>query len=605
MEPQGFLAGVAPFAALDPTILEHAAADADVVYFKAGVTIGDEGTPAEHLHVIVQGAVQEFGGADPVARHAAGDYFDAEALLRGHLRSRFVAREDTICCTLPRAAFLALLERSPAFATQVFDDIAERASAVRTDQAHRDLASFMVAKIADAYIHPPLIVPASASIRDAAIGMKQNKATSLLVDRDGEIGICSGTDLRNAVVIDGVPADHPVGSIASYALVCLDADDFLFNALLAMTRHSISRIVIKRDGIILGVLEQVDLLGFLSSHSHLIAVQIERASSREELALASRNLTGVIEALNAKGVKLRYIGQLLAELNKKLFAKLFALLAPPELIANSCLIVMGSEGREEQILKTDQDNALILRDGFTCAELERVVHDFTESLVEFGYPRCPGNIMVSNPYWTKSLTAFKDEIFEWILRPSEESFLHFAIFYDAMPVAGDAALLAEARRYMYQQLRSHQAFLARFAKATVAFETPLGFFANFVLEKDAHRDELDLKKGGIFPLVHGIRSLALEHRLTETNTVERIEALRAKGVLEEPFATELVETLTFLSTLRLKAGLRKLKAGLAQDNYVRPADLNKLEREMLRDSLKIVNEFKKYVSFHFKLNMVS
>ena len=113
----------------------------------------------------------------------------------------------------------------------------------------------------------------------------------------------------------------------------------------------------------------------------------------------------------------RYIMQLVSELNKKMLRKLFELLAPQELLDNSCLLVLGSEGREEQVLKTDQDNALILRDDFSYPALARVTGEFTESLLEFGYPRCPGNIMVSNPYWAKSVAAFKEELFQWIVHP--------------------------------------------------------------------------------------------------------------------------------------------------------------------------------------------
>ena len=160
------------------------------------------------------------------------------------------------------------------------------------------------------------------------------------------------------------------------------SDDFLFNALLRMTRHNINRLVIRDGPTIQGVLEQIDLLSYLSNHSHLIALQIERAQSKEEIKWASRDLVNVIRDLNAKGIKIRYIMQLVSELNKKMLRKLFELLAPPELLDNSCLLVLGSEGREEQVLKTDQDNALILRDEFSHPELARITAEFTESLLE-------------------------------------------------------------------------------------------------------------------------------------------------------------------------------------------------------------------------------
>lgn len=604
MEPLALLAQTEPFDQLAPAILDQAASRADIAYFSQGSTILEAGAVPDALFVVVRGTVQGLINGQERARFGSGDLFDVESLLRHRGTYQLLAREDSVCVTLPRSCFIELLGASAEFADFCLEDIAERATNERT-ASRQDLADFMIATIGDAYIHPPLTVDATTSIHDAAVAMREHRATSLLVERNGAIGICSGTDLRDAVVIARRSPDDPVGDIASYELVSLEADDFLFNALLTMTRHSISRVVIRRDQQIAGVLEQVDLLSFLSSHTHLIAVQIERAATLEELATASRALVDVIEALHGKGVKLHYIGQLVSELNKKLFAKLFALLAPAELLANSCLIVMGSEGREEQILKTDQDNALILRDGYTHPDLSRITQAFTEALVSFGYPRCPGNIMVSNPFWTRSVSAFRDEIFDWIQRPGEDSFMHFAIFVDAMPVAGNAGLLDELRQYVFQQLQSNKPFFARFARATVSFETPLGFFANFVVEKGAHREELDLKKGGIFPLTHGIRSLALEHRIEATNTLERIELLRSRGVLEAQFAVELAEALTVLSTLRLKSGLQKARSNEAQNNYINPANLNKLERELLRDSFKIVNEFKKFISFHFKLNLIT
>lgn len=605
MEPLALLVQTAPFDTLTKEQLECAAAAAAMAPFRAGDRLLAEGESPAALRVVIQGAVQAILDGREVERIGAGGSFDVEALLRQRSACDYVACEDGACLVLPRAVFLELLTAAPEFADQCFQDIAERVAGERSKQINRDLAGFMVAKIADAYIHPRLQVPASTSIHDAARTMRDNHARSLLVDRDGAIGICSGTDLRDAVVVARRSPDDPVGDIASYDLIALDADDFLFNALLTMTRHDISRVAIRRGDAIVGVLEQIDLLSYLSSHSRLIAVRIEQATTRAELEQASRDLVDVIEALHVRGVKQSYIGELLAELNKKLFAKLFGLIAPPELIANSCLIVMGSEGRREQILKTDQDNALLLRDGFAHPEIERVTHEFTEALVAFGYPRCPGNIMVSNPYWTRSVSAFRDEIFNWIQWPTEESFMQFAIFVDARAVAGDSGLLEELRQYVFARLQSSSPFYAKFARATEAFETPLGMFSNFVMGKAEHRDALDLKKGGIFPLTHGVRSLALEHRIEATNTLERIAALQAKGVLTESFAIELGEALTMLSTLRLTTGLQKIKAGLPQDNYVQPNKLNKLERELLRDSFKIVNEFKKFISFHFKLNLIT
>jgi CBS domain-containing protein len=180
--------------------------------------------------------------------------------------------------------------------------------------------------------------------------------------------------------------------------------------------------------------------------------------------------------------------------------------------------------------------------------------------------------------------------------------MRFAIFFDAMPIAGDTSLFKELRDIMFGLLNDNNAFYTHFARATLAFETPLGFFTNFVVEKP--RDELDIKKGGIFPIVHGIRSLALEYRLEQNNTIERIKALNQMRLFDHQFAIELIEAFAYMSALRAKAGLQKIKLEMPQDNYINPKELNTLERELLRDSFKIVNKFKELITHHFKLNRV-
>ena len=621
LDRKTFLAQLPPFNQLPESELERLAQELTVGRYAAGEALIKAGEMPAGLFIVIDGAVWEtddalsapdsaktFGPGSATllcitSFYASEDTFDTRALLEGASKRSFVAAEATRCYCLPRTAFLQAVRDNPGFARFYDLTISQRPAPRQTADDVRELSAFTVTKIQDVYIHPPTYVTAEATIREAAVAMKANKTNSVLVRHGDQTGIVTATDLREAAIIERRSLDAPVGPLATYELVGMTPDDFLFNALLRMTRHNISRLVIRDGPAIHGILEQIDLLSYWSNHSHLIALQIERAHSKEELKWASRDLINVIRDLYAKGIKIRYIMQLVSELNKKLLRKLFDLLAPPELLAHSCLLVLGSEGREEQVLKTDQDNALILRDGFDQGDLERITGEFTSGLLEFGYPRCSGNIMVSNPYWTKSVTAFKDELFQWIVYPKRDSFLQFAIFCDATAVTGDENLLKHVKDRMYHLLSDHQSFYSQFAKATVAFETPLSFFTNFVLEKN--RDELDLKKGGIFPIVHGVRSLALEYRLPQTNTVDRITALSQRNLFQPSFSAELIEAFTYMSALRVKAGLQKTTQGLPQDNYLNPKELNKLERELLRDSFKIVNEFKKFITYHFKLGMIS
>ncbi len=596
---------VPPFDRLSPAEQQRLEQSLDLGVFARDSVILGQDEPADALFVIIQGLVHERQAGEVAAVYGAHDSFDMKALFGSNPGRSFVAAEDTICHLIPRQILVELARDNAAFGDIICQDFADKLRALAGERSNREMAALTMARIRQAYLHPAVFVEAGASLYDAALAMRQNQISSVLVRdgdpaRGGRIGILTGTDLRDLVVLDGRPVESPVGPLARYALLTLDRDDLLFNALILMTKHSVRRVVVTEQGAVVGVLEQIDLLAVLSNHSQVITLQVEHACNPEELRQASHDILGLIRTLHGTGVKVPFIADLVTELNRKIFRKLFELLAPPDLLANACLIVMGSEGRGEQLLKTDQDNGLILRDGYECPALAEVTAAFTNHLVDFGYPPCPGRIMVSNPDWTRPLAGYKDALFHWIHRPDEAAQMNLAIFYDAAAVAGDAALLEEAKGYLLDRLQDNQMFFSAFARPTLAFDTPTGLFGG--LFERRRGEPVDIKKAGIFPLVHGIRALALERHMTQTNTTERIWALADKGVLDRAFAGELAEAFSFLSTLRLKARVDTTTAGTQTDNLVRPEELGKLERDQFKDCLALVKTFKEFIAYHFHLN---
>ena len=238
--------------------------------------------------------------------------------------------------------------------------------------------------------------------------------------------------------------------VATFEPRSVSVDDELYDAMILMLRHRIHRVVVREGDAVVGVLSQLDLMAFVASHSHLIALQAAQASRLAELKAAARQIDSLIRVLHEDGVRVEVITGLVAELNRQVFRRLWELLAPEALRANSCLIVMGSEGRGEQIIKTDQDNALLLRDGFVFEGLEAVTEAFTAALIDFGYPTCPGGIMLSRPLWRQPLAGFRESLRQWIHGDDPDGPMNLAIFLDAAAVAGDAALLdagARLRRF--------------------------------------------------------------------------------------------------------------------------------------------------------------
>ena len=190
---------------------------------------------------------------------------------------------------------------------------------------------------------------------------------------------------------------------------------------------------------------------------------------------------------------------------------------------------MGSEGRGEQTFRTDQDNGLILSEPVPAEDLEAIPRRHVRTALErCGFPPCPGEVMVRNPLWSKTVAEYRDDFRRWLALSDETGVMNIAIFYDAEAVAGDAGLLRAAKQDLIDAMRGERVHLAHFARAVDAFPTPIGLFNNLVTSK-AEGDALDLKKGGIFPIVHGVRALALEKGLIETGTAARIARLAELG----------------------------------------------------------------------------
>jgi CBS domain-containing protein len=601
--PKAFDFSNPPFDRLRGRELERFKACLDVAFFRKGATVIRAGEVPESFFIIVKGTIQEVNAGEAVAVHGPNDCFDTSLLVERQSRHAFIVEEEAICYLLPVDELIDLTANNKAFAEFFFRDLSLKLEALAARQTIRELQPVMMAQVRDAYIHPPLYADTATSAYDAARLMSEQKATSLLVrDRD-RVGIVTGFDLRELVILQRKPLETPVGEAATYDPITIEADDLLVEALLRMTKHGIRRLVVFDQGQIVGVLEQIDLLSFMSSQSHIVAVQIARASSIEDLNRASAQLTKLVQVLHGHGTKIPHITQLVAELSRRIAAKLYGMVAPPELVANSCLIVMGSEGRADQVLRTDQDNGLILRDGFECEDLDRIAQEFTDGLLAIGYPPCPGGVMVNNSAWRRSLSSWCEQISTWVATPDEQALMNVAIFYDAAPAAGDPSLVKAAKASLVELAGADKAFCARFAKAIESFDVPLGIFSSLIVERGEHGDQLDLKKGGIFPVVHGVRALALEQKLTQTSTRERIENLKELRLFDQEFATNLAEAYNFLLGLRLQARLAKLQLGQPLDNFIRPFELNKFERDLLKDALVIVNQLRELVRYHFHLKM--
>ena len=610
LEQESFISSIHPFENLTSNQLETFVENIDIVYFKENEIVQKQDSEPTHLYFVLKGLIQEKKEDEVLSLYSRNEIFDSISLIENFSKNSFVTAEETICYMLPRDIFIKILHENTELKKYFFQSISEKLNNSVSYENNKEMANIMIAKIKDAKIHKAVIIDTNKSIFEAASIIKKEKVpTILLKDENGEMYIVTDSDFRQKVILNRMDFDDKIVKIASKGLVYVNEDDFLFNAQLTMAKHGLKRVVVQNDKKeIVGILDQISLSSFFATNTFSVSNQIVKAETVEELKEASLSFIKIIKSLNAKGVKIEFISKLINQLNKKLLDKLFIMLAPEELIGKSTLVVMGSEGRGEQILKTDQDNALILDDDCTISDekLQQFTTLFTETLVDFGFPRCEGNIMVSNPYWCRKESKFKDLIYEWIMQPSPDNFMNLAIFYDAVSVSGDKAVVLRLKEYIFKIASNSQQFNAHFAKIISSFTVPLGFFDGFVFDtKDTkHKNELNIKKGGIFIIVQGVRSLSLEYKLYNTSTEKRIKKLKEIGIIEDELANEITMAFNFLTNINLKSNLEKLDKNEKVDNYINPNNLNTMEKDLLKDSFKIINKFKKKLEFHFKLNYV-
>ncbi|USV55866.1 putative nucleotidyltransferase substrate binding domain-containing protein [Aeromonas encheleia] len=583
-----------PFDCLGEAERQHLGQSLSVCYFRAGQRVLSPGDVPPGLYLIIKGAVEESSPHQSFGDYGVDDLFDVRAQFDGHCRHGFSALEDCLCQLIPREVFAELCAGNPDLAHYFTATLAERQhqQARREQLGQQNLAEFILTRIEPNHLQPPLLVESRLSLLAATEAMASQGSDCLLYPAaDGSLSLATRKTLLHALTLRGLPLTAPLAVLSPAPLIGLPLGSYLFDALLLMTRHRIKRLVVWDRQEVAGVLHLTQVLGLFSAHSHVLTLRIARADSLPALEAVAREQQQLTRSLFGQGIHTAFLMRLIATLNEQLIAKAFTLAIPAEVQDKVCLLMLGSEGRGEQILKTDQDNALILPNDLHWPDRQADLAAFSALLARLGYPPCPGRVMVSNPAWVKEAAHWQQEIERACLGASEADLLWLATLADAQPIAGDRSLLPPIARRLREQLADRPDLLAEMARAAVAFHTPLTLFGRLAQEPEG----LDLKRGGLFALVHGIRLLALEAKILETSTLGRIEALVACDRLSSDYGANLAEAFRLFVRLRLRS---QLKVG---DHRVRVEALSHSERDLLRHALHQVKKFQQWLALHFRL----
>ncbi len=602
---QGFDTLTPPFDRLTHDEAEALKRRADIGYFRPSEVIVAQGQRSDFLHVLLKGSVEVRSGASLLAVLGTGDTFDARAVVHGDAGEDFVAIEETLCLLLPREAILELVRSNRSFGAFFYAEVSQKLDALSARPGGDLSESVFAARVRDVRHCPAAFLDGTATLREAAERMYEADIDAVFVEDGERIGVVTGLKLTRATMIQGLPAETPVRDIAQFPVVAIDADSRVVDALLIMTRGNKRRIAVRSEGRFTGLLRDIDILGLFAGNSQLIPGRIARATSLDDLVLAARDIEEQVARLHDRGVKVDAIAGITSDLNQRLHARLFAILAPEPIQAAGCLFLMGSEGRGEQIVRTDQDNGLLLAAPVPARLLNAFRADFTQALERCGFPPCPGDIMVRNPIWSQPLDGFLRQLRDWIQAGSPDASMRLAMFADAAPVAGNRDLVDRARTALVEMMRGETRLLAQLASLTdLGSGTQIGLVGNVLSSLGIRSDKADLKRDGIFPIVHGVRVLAIEHAVLPGSTAQRIDALAACGALDRAFGRELVGALQVFMSLRVRAQLEAARRRRADETVVDSASMTTIERDVLRDALRIVGRFRTLIGVRYNLGAI-
>ena len=595
---------IPPFDLLDDAGRARLAASVDLAFHRAGDLLIEGGKPSPHAVVLLKGRIHAFeldaaGHERRFGDYGPGDVFGAWAVMAGRARHSYRAESDALLFLIPADVFRALVGAHPAFRAYFNEGLSAKGQLANRNRGRdSELAELMITQVGDAQIAPAERIDANAGIDAASRLLREKRVDCLLVDDaafDGP-GIVTRTDLLESLTLEGRAPSDAVGPLAHRPLIGVRREDVLFQALVVMTERQVERVVVREGEAVIGTLGMAEVLSHYASHSHLISLRLSRARTPAEIADAARGMDRLIRTLHAQGARIATLMELVSALNSRIIQRLFEQVVPPEFHDRLCLLVMGSEGRSEQLLKTDQDNALIVADGLDWPGLDEAMQRFGDALGEVGYPPCPGGVMARNPAWRMDESAWRARIGEWRWLHTPEAALDLAIALDARPVAGNPALFAPVAASL-AELGGDDRLLNQLAAAILPFDTPLTLFGQ--VRGDDHGT--DIKKGGVFPVVHGLRCLALKHDVRERNSFARCAALAEAGHLPHDLGRDLPQALAVFQRLRLDAQLAALDAGRAPDNFIHADALRRLDRELLRDALRVAKDFRQHLKHVFHL----
>ncbi|HET6593845.1 MAG TPA: DUF294 nucleotidyltransferase-like domain-containing protein [Xanthomonadales bacterium] len=598
-----FLHAVLPFNTLQAEDLQALSHQLEAAYYPQGRKIL-ESSPPPGLAIIRKGAVRLVDAAHKfLDKRSEGELFGHRIYFHGERKHYLAeAEEDCLVWHLSQTDFEALCNRHTLIA-EFFSDHAKKRVAAAA-QAQRS-----VTQLRDLLKRGPVLIDGKASVREAARLMSRENVSSILVMRDGRLGgIVTDKDLRRRVLAADLEPQSAIERVMTENPKTLSLDSDVDDALLLMMRENYHHLPIIDGDQPLGVVTAGDILRAQSEHPLRLVRDIHKKKSVDELLVLSRRLPSLCVRLVSLGRDVEQIGRMVTHVTDAFTVRLLQLaeaqFGPPPM--SYAWVVFGSQAREEQTAKTDQDNGLVLERRATESEagyFAKLADFVCDGLDKLGYEFCPGEIMALNVKWRVSLAKWKRHFDRWIDAPEPKAVMHSSIFFDMRCVYGNGELVDELLEYAVGRARRNRIFRRFMAANVMTHRPPLGFFRRFVQEDDgSHSEGLNLKHRGIVPITDLVRMRALEAGVTAANTFRRLEQVVAAGTMNESDAGSLRDALILINRVRLNYQAGQMAAGQQPGNFVPTEELSPLMRRNLKAAFMLVVEAQNALYARYQLH---
>lgn len=456
----------------------------------------------------------------------------------------------------------------------------------------------------------PVTCRPDTPLRSALQSMHELNIGSMIVTDDNlaPLGIFTLRDMLARVALAGYDLGRPISGVMSRGVFSMPPQSSAYEAALAMVRRGIRHILVVDCGRVTGVISEKDLFGLQRINIRELAGAIRQADSVASLVQFSADIRQLEHNMLVQGVAAEQLTYFIASLNDLLTQRIIDLkLAGAGLDdVRLCWMALGSEGRFEQTLSTDQDNGIIFASAADAATTRTRLLPFARSVNEVlascGFPLCKGGVMAGNPQWCLSAREWQAKFASWIDSGDPEALLHGAIFFDFRGLHGDLTLADELRTWLLAQTVKNPRFLHQMTANALRNRAPLGILYDFVTAGDAaHPHTLDLKLNGSTLFVDAARIYSLAHGIAQTNTGTRLHEFGIRQAVPQGEIEAWIDAFQYIQVLRLRHQRLQNLQGVAMDNRINPDDLNQLERRILKEALRQARELQSRLALDYRL----